>query len=176
MARGPFHRRRGGYSVALSDIEAAAIRRVADEMLQALRDDHLDDPVMRRLFPPAYPDDVKLQDEFLRMTHDDSVVRKRDAARAVVDSIDRGSHKKGVFTAEIDDDQMRGWLGVINDARLVLGATLEVTEEMDQTPLPPEDPRAPAQNMYLYLSSLEWHLIETLSRAEGFGSADTGFE
>lgn len=171
---GPFRYKRGAFAVVLSDVEAAAIRRVAEEMLQALESDHLDEPQMRRLFPPAYENDAKLQDEFLRMTHDDLVARKRNAARTVISSIDAGKFKRGAFTTDLDDETMQTWLGFINDARLVLGAKLGVTEDMDHEPLPAEDPRAAAHNMYVYLSGIEWQLVDALSEAAGLGPADTG--
>ena len=42
----------------------------------------------------------------------------------------------------LDEEQVLAWLGAINDLRLVLGTRLEVTEELYDTGLPDDDPRA----------------------------------
>ncbi len=170
---GPFKVRRHGFSVGFSDVEAAALRRVAEELQQALEPQHLDEPQMKRLFPPAYPDDPKLQDEFLRMTQDELVARKRNASRAVIDSIDGGRIKRGTFSAELSEDQAQAWLGVINDARLVLGTRIDVTEDMDPEPSDASDPLAAAHNLYVYLSGLQWYLIDAMSESAGLGPSDT---
>jgi hypothetical protein len=166
---GPFQAKRKGLSVSFSDAEAAAIRSVAEQMLDAMDPATLDEPQFRRLFPPAYEADPVLQDEFLRMTHDDLLARKRNAARAVLASVDAGRSKRGTFSAELDEETAHAWLTVVNDARLVLGTTLGISEDSD-----PQLGQDPQMNLYLYLSSLQWQLVDALSHASGFGPADTG--
>lgn len=160
--RSPFRPRRDGMiDVRLDDDAAAAIRRVAADMADALA--HTDDPSMTRLFPPAYPDDHSDQEEFARLTRDDLVAGKVAAARAVIASIDEGTVKRGTWAAILDDETAGCWLRVFNDARLVLGTRLDIDEEEEHRPLPLEDARAPAMNLYLYLSGLEELLVEALA-------------
>ena len=175
MARGPFRRTRSGFDVLLSDVEAAALRRIGKEMVRVLTDE-IDQPQLRRLFPPAYEDDPKKQAEFQEFTRDELTQRKRASARALIEVIDRGRSRRGAWTASLSNEEAAEWLGAFNDARLVLGERLGVTEDMDPEPLRSDDPAAAAHNMYVYLSGLQWQLIEELSDADGFGPADAGFE
>ena len=161
MNEQPFIPGRGGsLDARLSAGEADALRRVAMDILQELND--TTDPGLRRLFPPAYRDDPKREEEFEVMTRDDLLIRKRNAAEAVVRSIDKGKTKKGMWSARLDEDVAQAWLALMNDARLVIGTRLDVTEEMDPEPLPPDHPDAQQYNLYLYLGALQWALVEAL--------------
>lgn len=162
--RGPFSRHRdGSIEVHLTEVEAQAVRQVATDML-----DELEDPAdkgLRRLFPPAYKDDRVREEEFERMTRDDLLDQKRKAARAVVESIDAASSRRGRWTTTLDEDATNSWLAVLNDARLVLGTRLNVTDDVEHQPLPAEHPDAPQHNLYVYLSSLEWALVDVMLEA-----------
>ena len=150
----------GSLDVKLSSEEAEAIRRVANDILDELK--QTEDPGLRRLFPPAYKDDPDRNEEFEVLTRDDLLARKRNAAEAVVNSIDRGKSKRGAWSARLQEDVAQAWLALVNDARLILGTRLDVTEDMDHDPLPPDDPKAPQHNLYVYLSALEWALVEAM--------------
>jgi len=50
----------------------------------------------------------------------------------------------------------------MNDARLIIGTRLDVTEDMEPEPLPYDDPNAPQYNLYLMLGAMEWALVEAL--------------
>jgi hypothetical protein len=157
---GPFKRRRDGtIDATLSDVEATALARLARDLETAV--DEPDDQ-MYRLFPTAYADDERRQASFAEMTHDDLVEAKRSAARAMAASIEAGSTKRGKWSGTLDDETAGAWLGVLNDARLILGTRLGVTEEMDHRMLPEGDARAPAHNLYVYLSGIEEYLIDAL--------------
>lgn len=161
MLEQPFMPRSGGsLDARLSSDEAGAIRRVAMDILEELND--TTDPGIRRLFPPAYKDDPQREEEFEVMTRDDLLIRKRNAAEAVVRSIDKGKTKKGMWSARLDEDVSQAWLALMNDARLVIGTRLDVTEEMDPEPLPSDHPDAQQYNLYLYLGALQWALVEAL--------------
>jgi len=150
----------GSLDVKLSSEEAEAIRRVANDILDELKD--TEDPGLRRPFPPAYKDDPDRNEEFEVLTRDDLLARKRNAAEAVVNSIDRGKSKRGAWSARLQEDVAQAWLALVNDARLILGTRLDVTEDMDHDPLPPDDPKGPQHNLYVYLSALEWALVEAM--------------
>ena len=66
---------------------------------------------------------------------------------------------------DVDEEALSAWLGVVNDLRLVLGTRLDVTEENSERGFPPEDPRAPAFDVYRYLTWLQWQLVEALAEA-----------
>jgi len=152
-------KRDGSVEVSLSIGEVEAIREVAHLVLAEV-DDPGEDAV--RLLPPAYADDLERQEEFERMTRDDLLARKRASAEAVVASIVSGTTKRETWSGVLDEDGVGAWLGFLNDARLLIGTKLNVTEDMDHSPLPPEDPGAAMHNMYVYLSALEGVLVEGL--------------
>ena len=52
----------------------------------------------------------------------------------------------------------------LNEVRLVLGVRLEVTEEGDERPRDPADPRAAAFAIYDYLTWLQGEIIDALAR------------
>lgn len=159
----PFSARRdGSIDVHLTEVEAGALAHVAGELLEALRVP--EDEALARLFPPAYEDDPLREEEFAVMTRLDLTARKRANAQAVIDTITGASRKRDRVAARLDPDRAQAWLGLLNDARLVLGDRIGVTEDMDGDPLPEDDPRAPAHNLYVYLSGLEWALVEALMR------------
>jgi len=161
MQRMPFRARAdGAIEVRLEPAEASAVRQIATELLAAVdaeREEH------RRLYPAAYPDDPARETEFRELTRDELMERKRAAARAVAGSIEEGVDRKGALRSTLDPDAADAWLGVLNDARLVLGTRLDVTEEREHDLLPPEHPDAPAWNLYLYLGWLEETLIDALA-------------
>ena len=62
----------------------------------------------------------------------------------------------------IGADDVNAWLGVLNDARLALGARLGVTEETDLGRLDPRDPESAPKAAYAWLTYLQGELVETL--------------
>jgi hypothetical protein len=152
-------RRDGSVDAALGEPEAGVLRDVAADLLS-----ELDEPGENsvRWFPPAYTDDPAREEEFARMTRDDLVSHKRAAARGVIDSIDAGARRRGVWSARLSPEQAATWAGVLNDARLYLGTKLNITEEAEHEPRAGDDPEAQMHNLYLFLSALQGLLIEEL--------------
>jgi hypothetical protein len=171
MQEEPFRPRdNGSIDAHLSETEVDAVRQVAATLLGEL-DDTLD-PGLRRLFPPAYEKEPELEAEFAALTRDELLERKRNGAKAVIESIDKGKRKRGVWSARLDEETAQMWLGLLNDARLILGTRLDITEDEAGEPLPSEHPDAPTHNLYVYLSALEWSLVEALLT----GLPETGTE
>jgi hypothetical protein len=113
-----------------------------------------DDPSLRRLHPPAYQDDPERDAEYRRLVRDDLLRQRLQALEVMEATIDAGT---------LDQEQMTAWLGAINDFRLVLGTRLDVTEEMYQEGIPPEDPRAATFALYQYLGWLEEQVVSALA-------------
>jgi len=61
-------------------------------------------------------------------------------------------------------DEMNLWLGVLNDARLTLGARLEITDDSnaEDWDLAPDDPATPARATYVWLTALQGLLVDTM--------------
>jgi Domain of unknown function (DUF2017) len=181
----------GGAAIALDEVEISILRSLAVQLLELIGpgpassgEDPLatvlsegpsrppTDPALARLFPSAYSDPEKPEDdearaasaEFRRYTENDLRARKRDDALVVVRSLDGLTlGGDGGAVLRLDEEQSRHWLGALNDLRLTIGTRLEVTEDGDELyRLPDHDPRKPMVLAYLWLGGLQESLVDTL--------------
>ena len=113
-----------------------------------------DDPILERLFPAAYPDDAEHERQYRDMVHDDLRRQRADALAAMERTAD---------AERLTEEELLAWVSGINDARLVLGARLEVTEDLDPGDIPDDDPRAPSFALYAYLTWLEEQAVGALA-------------
>ena len=144
--------RRGDFRLRLPREERRLLRTVSEELLLLLDADP-DDPDLRRLFPPAYGVDPDAEAQYRLLVGDGLAAGRARAHHTVRDTAERE-----VLTAE----QADAWLTALNDARLVLGTRLDVSEEMDWD-VDPHDPRAPQLAVYAYLSWLQEQLVAALA-------------
>jgi hypothetical protein len=151
--------------VRLGQDEVTVLRGLP-EQLRAVLAEAADDPVNRRLFPPAYlePDDAERDAEYRRLMHDDLVQAKLANLEVVSGTLARGTPTMRRWTVDLTVEEATAWLGVLNDLRLALGVRLEITEDFDGQ-VDDADPRAPAMHLLSYLGWLEEHLLEALSSA-----------
>ena len=148
--------------VRLAQDELAVLRGLPEQLRTVLGEDE-DEPVNRRLFPPAYLDvaDIERDVEYRRLMHDDLVSEKLANLDLVTGSLERGSTSVRRWTVELTDEEAAAWLGVINDLRLALGVRLDITEDYDGD-VDDTDPRAPAFHLLSYLGWLEEQLLDAL--------------
>jgi hypothetical protein len=145
----------GGYRVDLQPWERDLLRSLPGQLRELLTSD---DPALERLFPPAYlgADDAERNEEYRRLVRSDLLASHQaslDVLEATADA------------TALDEAQLSAWMGALNDLRLVLGTRLDVSEDMDEEPFAPDDPRASAFAVYRYLSELQWMVVEALSAA-----------
>ena len=99
--------------------------------------------VSDRLYPRAYldPTEEAAQGEFDALVHDD-LVRARGAALAAIAGGLEGAtpNKRGLVEIVLRPEEEMQWLTAINDARLVIGTALGVSEDGD-TEYARDDPR-----------------------------------
>jgi hypothetical protein len=152
----------GRVRVRLALDEVAVLRGLPDQLRTVLGEAE-DEPVNRRLFPPAYLDvaDVERDAEYQRLMHDDLVKEKLANLDLVTGSLERGSTSVRRFTVELTDEEATAWLGVLNDLRLALGVRLDITEDYDGE-VDDTDPNAPAFRLLSYLGWLEEQLLDAL--------------
>ncbi len=141
----------GEIRVRLSREERRVLASLASELRELLG---TEDPALRRLRPPAYPDDATRDAEYRELVGEDLDDQRRVALGVLEATIDAET---------LDEEQASAWLAVLNDLRLVLGTRLDVTEELYEDGVPEGDPRAPAFAAYLYLGWLEEQLVEALA-------------
>ena len=113
-----------------------------------------DDPSLRRLFPPAYPEDAQADAEFQRLMREDLLAGKLAALR-VVEQTAGADHLTG--------EQLESWLGALESLRLYLGTQLDISEATYEEDLDSADPVAPALALYGYLSWLQEETVAALS-------------
>jgi hypothetical protein len=123
-----------------------------------------DNPVVLRLFPDGYADDESASDEFRRYTERGLREIKSAHARTARATLERSGDK-----VTISSDEAQSWLGTLNDLRLALGTTLELTDEGHDEfeGLAADDPRAAGYHLYGWLTWLQDSLVNSL--LEGVG-------
>ncbi|MGB8650175.1 MAG: DUF2017 domain-containing protein [Mycobacteriales bacterium] len=158
------------------DVEVQILAQLAQELLGLIREPELpedplaamvglpdgdvtapDDPVLGRLLPDAYRDDPRASGDFRRYTDAELRAGKRAAAHVVLRSLPDGGG-----TVQLDRDQADQWLSCLNDMRLALGTSLEVTEDTDVEDFAHDDPRYSAMHVYGWLGYLQESLLSCL--------------
>ena len=137
-------------------------RRILRSLVAELRNE-LDDPagrapggVLARLYPPAFPDDEAASAEYADLVHEDLAETRRDRVAVMEATIDAES---------LDEAQAAAWLGVLNDARLVLGTSLGFEEDPPDDLPGGDDPDAMRYAVFAYLGWLVGGFTDAL--AEG---------
>ncbi len=151
--------RDGTFDLRIPAAERDLIRSVGPQLRevlvrQATAIQHGEDPAIDRLFPVAYPDDDELQTEFRLLAHDELLSSHLGALAVLEETAD---------AARLNEDQLHAWMRALNHVRLVLGTRLDVTEEGDERPENPRDPRAGAFAVYDYLTYLQGEIIDALA-------------
>ena len=144
-------RGKGRYQVKLRPNERVLVADLVGQLREQLVAS-TDEPSVRRLFPPAYPEDPERDAGYQVLTRDE-LLEHRLAALDTVEATLDGS--------ELDDAGMTAWMSTLNSLRLVLGTRLDVDEELPQ--LDAADPLAPAYAVYEYLGWLLSQVVDSLS-------------
>ena len=148
-----FQRKANGViRLRLTRSERELLRTVRAELADLL-DENPDDPDLRRLFPPAHVEPER-EAEYRTLVHDELVQRRRRALDALLETVD-----SDMLTVDEADE----WLTILNDARLVLGTRLDITEETNLAAIDLRDPRARERAVYIYLSWLQEQLVEAIA-------------
>ncbi len=176
MARRTFKRtRRGVLRVTLYTQEVELLEMTARDMMEIVAAPP-DGEVRDRLYPRAYldPTEEKAQGEYDALVHDDLVAARRGAFGVIVDGLDGAvPNSRGVVEIELRADQELQWLTAVNDARLVVGTALGVTEEGD-TDYEPGDPRFEYGVLYAWLTQLHFEMVSLLLDEIGEAGDDDG--
>lgn len=145
-------RRDGSVELRLDD----EVRELLVDVLGQLRDALLadvDDPLLSRLFPPAYADDPDKEAGFRALARDE-LLESRLAAIDIVE--------QSVGATQLDAEQADAWLRALNSLRLVLGTRLDVQQDDERRLAAPDAPDAPAWVLYELLSALVDDLVGVL--------------
>lgn len=119
--------------------ELELLRSLRDQLRDALAAPDPDDPVIKRLFPPAVLGDPEAERELRAMLVDDLLASRLAGLDALVDLLDRGTPHRGAVRLDLVDDEPLLVLGVLNDVRLAIGARIDI-EALDRGSLADGDP------------------------------------
>lgn len=140
--------RRGSYEISLSAEDREVLRALPGQLREAMAANPKDE-AFRRLFPPAYVDDAKAEEEYRRL-----VGPELDESRSLaLDTL-----AKTADATELTEEELDAWLRALNDIRLWLGTVLDVSEEEAL-----EEPDDPPHMLYQALTALQSMVIDALS-------------
>jgi len=150
---------RGGYDLETFEWQ----RQMLSNLVPSLRDLLLDgsSPILRRLYPTAYPADAEANKAFEELVHDQLLEQKLAALDTVESSL---------TATELSEAQLTEWMNAINSIRLVLGTRLDISEEDDPLDVPEDDPDRPLWVSYEMLSQMLGLIVEVLTGS--LGSSD----
>ena len=120
-----------------------------------------DDPVLARLLPDGYADDLPASAEFRRYTEETLRAGKIASAQTVLSSLPPNGGQ-----VRLSEPECQQWLRALNDVRLALSVRLGITEDDQDMAerLAADDPRAAYVWVYQWLAYLQDSLIEALSQ------------
>ena len=140
----------GSFIINLPDDERELLHALPGQLHEMLTSG---DPTgLRRLFPAAYHLDPEKDAEFHELMRGELVESK--AARAKI-------LEETAYARSLTEEQLLGWMGAVNDLRLVLGTQLDVSED-DSDP-EPDHPLAAHYGLYHYLGFLLENIVRALS-------------
>ncbi|MEL4358712.1 MULTISPECIES: DUF2017 domain-containing protein [unclassified Luteococcus] len=120
------------------------------------------DPVIRRLFPDAYPDDPAASHDFRRFTQAQQRSLKVADAHVVVNDLQH-TDRRGRCT--VPQAHVTAWLKTLTNVRLALAVRLDITDEIsaDEAAQRPEtDPRSWLYEVYAWTGWLQELVLEAL--------------
>ena len=141
--------RDGSYHLNLDAGDREVLRQLIPEFRALL--DEPNQPVLRRLFPPAYSEAAysEHQDEYRRLMQEDLVARHRDELDLLVSTAE---------ATRLSEEELLGWTRALNSLRLVLGTFLDV-QEGDEG----REPASAEESVYRWLTYLQGEAIEALA-------------
>jgi hypothetical protein len=164
-----------GYVVTLDREERALLVRLLDELSALLTsdaDEH--QPLLSKLFPPAYADDEEKEVEYQRLMRDDLVASRLAAINVMREALRPGAGANAGASAgagagdgedlesgPLDEAATIAFLQSVNAVRLVLGSMLDITDDDDADAA--EEGESSEHQLYVFLSwLLEW-TVQALS-------------
>lgn len=124
-----------------------------------------DDPVLKRLFPNAYPADADAAADFRRFTERDLRATKVAEATSVLHRL--GETDRGRNPLRIPSQETDAWLRTLTSVRLAVATRLGVTDAAgaeEIAAIPPHDPRAFMASVYEWLGFAQETMIMALDR------------
>lgn len=186
------HRKSGAAVATFTAFEADLLRSLAGQLIELLRSEAAapetldplealldfsgptrepEDPVLKRLFPTAYPEDAEAAAEFRRYTEVDLRNGKAAGAAAVIDTLEEAGlgdqPEDGTFIdVELPPALAVTWMRSFTDMRLAIATRLGIEEGDEEYwhALPDEDPQAQVHDIYDWVGYLQETLVQAVSK------------
>jgi hypothetical protein len=188
-----FHRRRGMITTQLSAYEVELLSSLIMQLIELVSDgepegfppapessdafeeivkdlegnpdepEQSEDPVLKRLFPDAYPSDAMASADFRRFTERDLKAMKVAEARVVLDRL--AATDLGAHDLKIPRNEVESWLRTLTSVRLAVAIRLGIRDAAAAdalAALPDEDPRSFMVSVYDWLGFAQETLISAL--------------
>ncbi len=163
-----------GYMITLDREERALLVRLLDELSALLTSDANEhQPLLSKLFPPAYADDEEKEVEYQRLMRDDLVASRLAAINVMRNALRPGANAAGsdadgdgdgdedLESGPLDEGATIAFMQSVNAVRLVLGSMLDITDDDDADAA--DDGASSEHQLYVFLSwLLEW-TVQALS-------------
>jgi hypothetical protein len=174
MAHRTFTRGRdGSLRVTLYTQEVELLAMTARDMA-ILVEEPPDGAVRDRLYPRAYldPTEESAQQDFDAVVHDELVGARKRAFESIASRLEAAEpNRRGEIELTLGRDEEAEWLTGVNDARLVIGTALGVTED-GETEYERDDPRFEYGVLYGWLTVLHFELVSLLLDEIGEAGSD----
>jgi hypothetical protein len=123
----------------------------------------LEDPVLKRLFPDAYPNDSAAAADFRRFTERGMKATRVTEARVVLDRL--ATTELGARDLKIPAGEVESWLRTLTSVRLAVATRLGIRDAAaadELAALPEDDPRSFMVSVYDWLGFAQETLISAL--------------
>jgi hypothetical protein len=134
-----FRRHGDRIRASLLQVEVDLLRSSRDQLRGVLLEADGSEPVIQRLFPSTVLGDQEADEELRALVHDELLERRLAGLDALVELLDRGVAHRGTWRFELVDDEPLLVIGVLNDLRLAIGASIDI-EALDRDAVPQDDP------------------------------------
>jgi Domain of unknown function (DUF2017) len=122
-----------------------------------------EDPVLKRLFPDAYPEDQMASADFRRFTERDLKAKKVADAQVVLDRL--AATELGAHDLRIPREEIEAWLRTLTSVRLAVATRLGISDAEtanELNALPEDDPRSFLVSVYDWLGFAQETMINAL--------------
>jgi Domain of unknown function (DUF2017) len=136
---------------------------VADLQVDPDEPEVSEDPVLKRLFPSAYPQDPAASSDFRRFTERDLRAQKVAEAQVVLDRL--ASTDLGAHDLRIPRDEVEAWLRTLTSVRLAVATRLGIADAESAealAELPEDDPRTFLASVYDWLGFAQETMVNAL--------------
>jgi len=155
-------KRGGGFEVRLEPAERELLASLPSQLVELLDATAGDDaavaadPALARLFPRAYRDDCdnEANTDYHRLMGEDLRERHRSSLETLA---------AGAALDRIEIEDLHAWAAALTQLRLVLGARVGITDELDWDDIDDSHPAANAFALYGWLSWLQEQVVESLT-------------